>query len=198
MRHEAWPSLHERIGNTQHLPQAVPKQQYCINPPGAKLGVAFYPTEGMVMLAALACVELFEDLQIQSYLPSPCLVNKVQADGLCFWSCLYVHLVASKRQQYFWFHRSRNLQGIPLDSKQAQEESRTVREWALQIGEGSMPEDVKKRIQAGESAQHEDIDACCPVHKRHFYCLVVGKINYTIFHNVSYIILYTLISCNIV
>lgn len=113
----------------------------------------------MVILAALASLELFDELQVQRSLPSPCLVFHLRADSLCFWSCLYLELAASKRQQFFWYHRARNPQGLPLDPKHCEEELSTTRSWALQQGNGTMPSDTKERIEAGKIAHHDDIEA---------------------------------------
>lgn len=117
-------------------------------------------TEGMVLIAALASLELYDDVQVQRSLPSPCLVFHLRADSLCFWSCLYLQLAASKRQQFFWYHRARNPQGVALDPKHCEEELSTARNWALQQGNGTMPSDTKKRIEAGIIAHRDDIEAC--------------------------------------
>lgn len=115
-------------------------------------------SQGMVILALLASVELFQEMSIPKQLPSPVIVLRVQSDGLCFWSCLYLHLVATKRERFFWFHRARNPQGFPLESQHANQETKTVRSWALQIGNGDMPETTKQRIIVGESVMIDDID----------------------------------------
>lgn len=140
-------------------------------------------SQGMVILALLASVELFQEVSIPKQLPSPVLVLWVPSNGLCFWSCLYLHLVATKREQFFWFHRARTPQGFPLESQHVKQETETVRSWALQIGNGDMPESIKNRIIVGESVMIDDIDPRsfekhlkqCGKYKRFLQTIFLGR-----------------------
>lgn len=80
---------HLAVGNGQHLVNAA-----------------------LAVLAALCCIEFFPELDLK-----PCLQHNIeinpQADGRCFWSCIYIHH-ASLQEKREWAYAERNNQGFPL------------------------------------------------------------------------------------
>jgi len=114
------------------------------------------PTKGMVWLAALASIEFFSVEGVAP--PAPNLEKRmqlrVQPDGLCFWSCLFLFYRATTADLCGWYFRARNKQGFP-SSEEASMERRTVLNWAT--GLSGMPSGCKERLQSEHSVEEEDI-----------------------------------------
>lgn len=110
----------------------------------------------MVILAVLASLEFHDPFGIPESLNHDHLIVPVQANGLCFWSCLYLVCQAAPPEVIGWFKRPRNEQGFP-QGKDVDVEKRLVSEWALQIHD--MPHDCSERIKGGHSAEHSDIES---------------------------------------
>ena len=114
--------------------------------------------KGMVLLSALGSIELFDFPQM--VLPSGSGVVQVPADGLCFWSCLFLALAASPEQLWAWHMLPRSATGFPDSATYAEQKSR-ITMWALDIGRmigQQMPPETRRRIYKHESAEHEDLD----------------------------------------
>lgn len=106
------------------------------------------------MLATLASIELYTEKDAPPCLSHEYLLISVAADGLCFWSCLWLGVAASNIEVLGWHRRPRSEQGF-TQGNDAELERSVVREWALQLP--NMPSDCRDRIQKSHSAEHEDI-----------------------------------------
>ena len=170
---DAWPQLHQRIGNSQHLPQAVPGQHRSLQ--RARLGFCFGAgrfysfhvsqffrpifAKGIVLLATLSCVELYTTTAMPSKLYGPNVVLPVQANGLCFWACLFLSTKATHLQLLGWHSRPRNSQGFPSPEECTMEDD-VVTRFALAINGGDLPVRCRGRICFRDSAVHEDMAPC--------------------------------------
>lgn len=116
-------------------------------------------SQGMVILAMLSCVEFYDKALTLNYLPAPVVTVPVPANGLCLWSCLYLAAAATPREQFIWFNRSRNTQGMPHSPEHLNEETKKVRRWALGLDDGTMPAETRQRIETETPALHQDLDS---------------------------------------
>ena len=132
MQWQHWPRLHERIGNSQHLPNA-----------------------GMVILATLASVEFFDHVKIPTQLNHQFVELRVAADGLCFWSCLWLSVVANSCETVAWHIRPRNASGFAAGDH-CETERKVVFEWAHSFS-ATMSSSCRKRLEGHISVEDEDI-----------------------------------------
>ena len=111
----------------------------------------------MVLAAVLAVTEFCPDDTIPASLPQVFQLP-VQANGLCFWSCLYLACQASDREKWLWLSRPRSATGFPEFASVATLEDTLVTEWALSLNDGNLPCETRDRIEKKESAIHSDIE----------------------------------------
>ena len=109
----------------------------------------------MVYLAILASIELTHSEGIPPQVPSKFVLVPVQANGLCFWSCMWLYFRATVKEILGWYFRSRNTGGFPSPSE-SDMERRCVRTWAQDLFQ--MPDECKHRVLHELSAEDEDID----------------------------------------
>ena len=112
----------------------------------------------MVLAAVLAVTEFFLEEAMPKWMPEVFHIG-VAADGLCFWSCLYLGCKASQRQKWLWYHRPRNAQGFATSETGAKNEEMTVKVWAEGLNGGNLPPETKERLLKMDSARHEDLDS---------------------------------------
>lgn len=168
MATSAWPALHKRCGNTQHLPQSAARQSsqpHCavdshvpfftltwhlaVFPTNAMLpsivcysilylsiqgkGEAMTVNKGMMLLAALASNEFYDNQNRPPQLPDPAIRVLVPGDGLCLWYCLYLACKATPQELFAWHLRARSAGGIPSPEEYKWEENNVLL-WALDLG----------------------------------------------------------------
>ena len=133
MQVDQWPGLHARIGNTQHLPNSA-----------------------LVLLASLACTELYPQYKLPARLPFGFQLVRVPADGRCFGACLYLSVEASNIDLFAWFHRGRTKSGVAYGKKDQENENDAVMQFATQLTD--MPPDCRDRLVKGISVKHADIE----------------------------------------
>jgi len=127
-----WKNLHVRSGNSQHLPNSA-----------------------LVLLATLASIEFYPESKIPPQLGSKTTIIPVPADGMCFWSCLWLATEATVAEVYAWFKRPRNRVGM-ASSKDGAVEMQRVKDWANSLAP-KMHRWCQQRLKNGLSAEHEDI-----------------------------------------
>ena len=118
----------------------------------------FVPTaKAGVLLATLACIEFFDDIQIPRRLPHSFRIVDVAADGRCFWSSLFLGVQASRAELFSWGARGRSQQGFCYGKKDLELEQKLV----LAFGENltSMPVGCRERFERGLCAHDKDIDS---------------------------------------
>ncbi len=110
-----------------------------------------------VLLAMLACVEFFDDIQIPRRLPHAFRIVEVGADGRCFWSSLFLAVRATRAELYAWGCRGRSQKGFCYGKKDLELEQNLV----LAFGESltSMPAGCHERFARGHCAHDKDIDS---------------------------------------
>ena len=119
----------------------------------------------MVILAALACIELYDDESMDTkeiQLPAESIVIQTASNGLCFWTCLYLAVQASPPEVFAWFVQPRNTNGFPSATRM-KEEDQTIYLWAMGLKQvfqdhHPMPEGTRHRLRNKISATHEDMD----------------------------------------
>lgn len=111
----------------------------------------------MVILSVLGTVHFFTPSSMPKRIPWS-FVMPVQANGLCFWSCLFLATKATAQEKFFWHHRERNEQGFPAYKEIVEEEDQKVLDFAL--GLHGLPEGTRERILQRHSVIPEDIDPC--------------------------------------
>lgn len=112
----------------------------------------------MVLAAVLAVTEFFVEEAMPKPMPEIFHVP-VAADGLCFWSCMYLGCKASQRQKWLWYHRPRSAQGFATSESGAHNEEMIVKTWAEGLNGGDLPPETKGRLLKKESANHDDLDS---------------------------------------
>ena len=176
-----WPKIHERIGNSQHLPQAEPCPAFtsqlflifgvlstCVCRVVVKTSglLTWMCPKGMVILSALACIQLFDErtqqLQNEVTLPESEPIQ-TPSDGLCFWSCMYLAIQAAPKDVFAWHAQPRNANGFPAPER-AKTEQDAVFLWAMNLKQvfqdlAPMPEGARYRLKNKISANHDDMDA---------------------------------------
>ena len=120
----------------------------------------------MVLLASLACIELYDadqkQIQQSMMVPPESVVVQVPGNGLCFWSCLYLSIHASPYELFHWHSQPRNSTGFPSPTR-SKEEQEKVLTWALGLRHVfaqscPMPLETKQRVRTKESATHMDME----------------------------------------
>ena len=114
----------------------------------------------MVILAALTSIELYAEDNKPPRV-GPAVLVRVPADGLCFWSCLYLAANATPRELWAWNKRSRNTLGFPANQEYAVEQDKVFL-WALglsRICNIEWPSCTKHRMRNKRSAEHEDMES---------------------------------------
>ena len=118
----------------------------------------FVPTaKAGVLLATLACIEFFDDIQIPRRLPHSFRIVDVAADGRCFWSSLFLGVQASRAELFSWGARGRSQRGFCYGKKDLELEQKLV----LAFGENltSMPVGCRERFERGLCAHDKDFDS---------------------------------------
>lgn len=114
-------------------------------------------SKAMVILAMLASIEFFHSEGVPPSMPNEYVVIPVQANGLCFWSCLWLFNAATTAELLGWWARPRNASGYPTPDECSWERS-TVFRWACDLHVHSMPESCRQRLLQEQSVEDEDID----------------------------------------
>lgn len=116
-------------------------------------GALTKPSQAMVILACLACVRFHDDSTIPPALSFRHVLLPTPANGLCFWSCLWLATVATEAEVLGWHLRSRNAQGFASveDSKW---ELQVVKDWACKL---CLLDATRSRVMKGQSAEDGDI-----------------------------------------
>ena len=123
----------------------------------------------MVILSALSCIELYDvplpdpSAASDSWtgVPAESVAVFVPANGLCFWSCLFLAIQCSPKDLFAWYAQPRNSSGFCAPTRAKWEED-TVFLWAMGLKnllpEHPMPKETRLRIRSKASAVHQDID----------------------------------------
>ena len=107
-----------------------------------------------MLLAVLASVEFHTLSALPPRITHSFTIIPTAADGLCFWSCLWLACAASLRDVYSWFIRPRTKSGFAQGNDGAWEK-KIVQSWALSLP--SLPKATEERIRRAHSAEHDDI-----------------------------------------
>lgn len=122
----------------------------------------------MIILSALSCIELY-DVPLPDPtpasdackgVPAESVVVLVPANGICFWSCLYLAVQCAPKDLFAWFVQPRNSTGFCSPTRAKFEED-TVYLWAMGLKNlfpgHPMPKETRLRLRSKTSATHEDI-----------------------------------------
>jgi len=113
-------------------------------------------SQAVVLLSLLASIHLVRDEDLPPRLVDKFLFVKTPSDGRCFWSCLWLGIMASKQELLGWHQRPRNKMGVTV-GQDADREKKVVCDWSLQLT--GMPPETRDRIEKGQSAETDDIEA---------------------------------------
>ena len=118
----------------------------------------FSSAKGMVLLAALSCIRFYGKDTPPAQLPA-FEALRVNPDGLCFWSCLYLAQEASPARVLGWYSTPR-LSNDAASGDEGKRQTEEVRDFALKLDEpqSAMPRRCRRRVITGESANISDIE----------------------------------------
>ena len=109
-----------------------------------------------MLLSALASIHVFPASDGPVCLPEETVLLRTGPNGVCFWSCLFLHLRASAPQLAGWHQRPRNQSGFPCP-----EDCKFELQMVMDFGESlkEMPAETRMRFRKNREAVHTDIDA---------------------------------------
>ena len=113
-----------------------------------------------MLLAALCSVRLYKNGERPPALPQDSVLLRVPADGLCFWSSLFLARAATPDQLQGWYMRPRTSSGFG-SPEEIQLERQMVVDYLSELRLKDMPEATWNRIAKWKSAVHSDIEPWC-------------------------------------
>lgn len=116
--------------------------------------------KALVLLAALCSIELWDEPKPspELKLPAPVIVVPTQSHGGSFWSSMFIALVGTPQQKFWWHLRERDGLGVPTSEPHKVLENDMVGDWIHKLTGCGLPKPAHERIENGQQAVQEDFD----------------------------------------